>query len=136
MGSMQVDIVSVEQSIFSGKVKMLVASGEEGDLGILPGHTQLLTAIKPGHIKLIELNGEERLYYISGGFLEVQPNAVTVLADTVIRAEDIDEQRAIEAKEKAEKILATKKLDDYTAALIELTKALAQIRVASKRHKT
>lgn len=133
--TLQLEIVSMEKSIFSGQVKMIVVSGEEGELGIMPGHTPLLAAIKPGQIKVINTNNEEEYFYVSGGFLEVQPTIVTILADTVIRAEDIDQERAMEAKRKAEKLIATKKLDDYTVAIIELNKALAQLRLAGKRRK-
>ncbi|MGD9108916.1 MAG: F0F1 ATP synthase subunit epsilon [Gammaproteobacteria bacterium] len=130
--TVQFDIVSAEESIFSGKVTMIVVSGEDGELGIMPGHMQLLTTIKPGQIRFTDANGKEEYFYISGGFLEVQPDVVTILADTVIRADNIDRERAEEAKKKAEQILASKKLDDYTIALIELNKALAQIRVADR----
>jgi len=133
--TVQVDIISAEEPIFSGKVAMIVVSGEEGELGIMPGHMPLLTAIKPGQIKFINDEGREEYFYISGGFLEVQPDIVTILADTVIRADNIDRERAEEAKKKAEQILASKKLDDYTAALIELNKALAQLRIADRWHK-
>jgi F-type H+-transporting ATPase subunit epsilon len=133
--TVQVDIISAEESIYSGKVAMVVISGEEGELGIMPGHMPLLTAIKPGQVKLVTPDNKEEYYYVSGGFLEVQPDVVTILADTVIRADNIDRERAEEAKKKAEQILATKKLDDYTAALIELNKALAQLRIADRWHK-
>jgi F-type H+-transporting ATPase subunit epsilon len=125
--TIRVEIVSAEKAIFSGDVRMIVATGSEGEIGILPGHIPLLTMIKPGQIRLTHPDGTEENFYVSGGFLEVQPSVVTILADTVIRAEDIDEQRALEAKAKAEEILAHKKFDHYTTALSELTKALAQI---------
>lgn len=125
--TIKIDIVSAEKEIFSGEVRMVVATGEEGEIGILPGHVPLLTMIKPGQIRLVNLNGTEEDYYVSGGFLEVQPDKVTILADTIIRAEDVDEKRALEAKAKAEEILARKQLDHYTTALVELSKALAQI---------
>lgn len=129
--TLQVEIVSAEQQIFSGQAKMVIVTGEEGDLGIMPGHVQLLTSVKPGQVRLVAPDGTESYYYISGGFLEVQPTVVTVLADTILRAEEVDEERALQAKEQAEKILTTsKRLDDYTAALIELSKAMAQLRVA------
>lgn len=131
----QVDIVSMEKSIFSGQIKMLVVSGEEGELGIMPGHSPMLSAIKPGQIKFVNPDDSEEYFYVSGGFLEVQPNVVTILADTVIRADDIDKERAIEAKRKAEEIIATKKLDDYTAALIELNKEIAKLRVVERKRK-
>lgn len=130
--TVQFDIVSAEKSIFSGKVTMIVVSGEDGELGIMPGHMQLLTTIKPGQIRFADAAGKEQYFYVSGGFLEVQPNIVTILADTVIRAGNIDRERAEEAKKKAEQILSSKKLDDYTTALIELNKALAQIRIADR----
>ncbi len=133
--TLQLDIVSAERSIFSGRAKMVILTGEEGEIGILPGHTQLLAALKPGQIRYLTTEGKEEFLYVSGGFVEVQPEVVTVLADTILRAAEIDEERALEAKEKAEKILASKggKIDDYTAALIELSKAIAQLRVARKR---
>lgn len=133
--TLQLDIVSAERSIFSGRAKMVIVTGDQGEIGILPGHTQLLAALKPGQIRYVTPEGKEEFLYVSGGFVEVQPDIVTVLADTILRAVEIDEERAIEAKEKAEKILASKghKVDDYTAALIELSKALAQLRVKRRR---
>lgn len=130
--TIQVDIVSAEESIFSGRAKLLVAPGTEGELGVLPGHAPLLTMIEPGEIRLIKLDGSEEVYYVSGGFLEVQPTIATILADTVVRAKDIDEARALEAKAKAEEILISRKYDNYTNALIELAKATAQLRVLKK----
>ena len=131
--TLQVDIVSAEREIFSGRAKVVIASGEEGDLGIFPGHSPLLSALKPGQIRLIAKDGSEEYYYVSGGFMEVQPYVVTILADTVLRATEIDEEQALQAKERAEKKIETKQYDDYNAALIELTKAIAQINVARKR---
>jgi len=130
-GTLQVDIVSAEKAIFSGRAKLVVVSGEEGELGIYPGHTQLLSAIKPGQVKIVAKDGSEQFYYVSGGFVEAQPDVVTILADTVIRAKDIDENKALAAKDRAEKLLASsKKLDDnYNAIIIELTKAIAQLQV-------
>ena len=127
--TVHLDIVSPEAQIFSGLVEMISVSGEIGELGILPGHTQLLSAIKPGPVKIIKQGGIKEIYYMSGGFLEVQPNCVTILADTVVRAENLDEAQAVEAKERAEKLLVEKKTElDYRAALRELAKAAAQIR--------
>lgn len=135
--TMQVDIVSAEAMIYSGRAKVIVAPGKDGELGIFPGHSQLLASLKPGEIRLYSSEGEESFnYYVSGGFIEVQPYHITVLADTVIRAEDIDEEKALKAKEQAEKILATtQKLDNYTIVLIELTKAMAQLKIAKKYNK-
>ena len=127
--SVHLDIVSPETKIFSGLVEMVSVTGAIGELGILPGHTQLLSAIKPGQVKITKQGGEKEIFYISGGFLEVQPNSITILADTVARAEDLDEAHAVEAKERAEKLLAEKKSElDYTVTLRELAQAAAQIR--------
>ncbi|HCU05907.1 MAG: F0F1 ATP synthase subunit epsilon [Gammaproteobacteria bacterium GWE2_42_36] len=133
---LRVDIVSAERSIFSGIAKMVVVAGEEGELGILPGHSQLLTRIKPGEVRVVKAEGGEEMYYVSGGFLEVQPYLASILADTVIRGTDIDEERALEAKSHAEKVLSekSKKDKEYAAALIELTRAIAQLKIARKLH--
>ena len=92
------DVVSAETKIYSGLVEMLIAAGSEGDLGIAPGHTPLLTQLKPGPIRIIKQGGEEEILYVSGGYLEVQPNLVTLLADTAVRAKDVDEAAALEAQ--------------------------------------
>ena len=111
------DIVSAEGEIFSGLVEMLVAHGNLGDLGIAPGHAPLITNLKPGPITLTKQGGSQEIFYISGGFLEVQPNMVKVLADTVQRAGDLDEAQAQEAVKAAENALNTKGADfDYSAA--------------------
>ena len=95
-------IVSAEQEIFSGLVEMVVASGTLGELGIMPGHAPLLSGIKPGPVKLVLEGGDEEIFFASGGFIEVQPTAVTILADTAIRADNIDEAAASEAEQKAQ----------------------------------
>ena len=100
------DIVSAEAEIFHGEATMVVATGEMGELGIAPRHAPLITRLKPGQVRLTLANGEEQLFYVSGGILEVQPQVVTVLADTAVRAEDIDEASVRAAKEEAERILA------------------------------
>jgi len=125
--TVHLDIVSAEQKIFSGLVENVIASGVEGDLGIYPGHTPLLTSLKPGIVRVMLQNAkEEEVFYVSGGMLEVQPDSVTVLADTATRAADLDEAAALEAKERAEKALADRKADfQYSAALAE---AVAQLR--------
>lgn len=123
------DIVSAEKQIFSGLVEMVVAAGSEGDVGIAYGHAPLLTGLKPGPIRVIKQGGEEEVYYISSGYLEVQPNLVTVLADTALRAEDMDEAAAMQAKEAAEKSFANRTGDfDYSAAAVQLAEASAQLR--------
>lgn len=126
---MRLEIVSAEASIFSGDVLSLTVTGSNGELGIFPGHTALLTSIKPGQISAQQLNGEELYYYVSGGMLEVQPGIVTLLTDTVVRAADIDEVAAQASKEKAEKTLSEKHSGiEYSHALSELAEASAQLR--------
>ncbi len=123
------DIVSAEEQIFSGLVELLIAAGSEGDLGIAPGHTPLLTRLKPGPVRVIRQNGEEEIYYVSGGYLEVQPNLVTVLADTALRADDMDQASAEQAKREAEKALANKTGEfEYSQAAARLAEAAAQLR--------
>lgn len=123
------DIVSAEEAIFSGLVEVLVAAGVQGDVGIMPGHAALVTALQPGPVRIKKQNGEEEIFYVSGGFLEVQPNSVTVLADTVVRADNIDEAAALEAKKHAEQALENQSGDfDYSRAAAQLAEATAQIR--------
>ncbi|WP_252177794.1 F0F1 ATP synthase subunit epsilon [Endozoicomonas sp. 4G] len=123
------DIVSAEEEIFSGLVEMVVATGSLGDLGIAPGHAPLLTDLNPGPIRLITQGGEEEVFYISGGFLEVQPNQIKVLADTALRADDMDEVAAEEAKKLAEQELANQSGEfDYSRAATQLAEAAAQLR--------
>ncbi len=130
------DIVSAEEELFSGLVEMVVAHGNQGDLGILMGHAPLLTDLKPGPVRVIKQGGDEEVYYISGGFLEVQPNMVKVLADTAVRAADLDEAAAIEAKKAAEKALNEQSAEfDYTAAATRLAEAAAQLRTIHELRK-
>jgi len=130
------DIVSAEGEIFSGLVEMVIAHGELGDLGVALGHAPLLTNLKPGPIRLIKQGGEEEVFYISGGFLEVQPNMVKVLADTVQRAADLDEASAQEAVKAAEKALNEQGADfDYGAAAARLAEAAAQLRTVQQIRK-
>jgi F-type H+-transporting ATPase subunit epsilon len=127
--TVQCDIVSAEEAIFSGLVEVIVAAGESGDLGIMPGHAALVTSLKPGPVRVKKQNGEEEIFYVSGGFIEVQPNSVTVLADTVVRAGNIDEAAAIEAQKHAEQALENQSGDfDYSRAAAQLAEATAQIR--------
>lgn len=121
------DIVSAETEIFSGSVELLVASATEGDVGICYGHAPLLTSLRPGPIRLRKQGGAEEVYYISGGYLEVQPHAVTVLADTALRESDMDENAALEAKRHAEQAIASGELD-YARAAAQLAEAVAQLR--------
>ena len=108
MSTMHLDIVSAEEEIFSGTVKNLSAAAMMGEVGIFPKHTPMITPLKPGEIKVITEDDEEKVFFISGGVLEVQPDIVTVLADTAIRGEDLDEAKAAEAKKRAEEALADK----------------------------
>jgi F-type H+-transporting ATPase subunit epsilon len=118
------DIVTAEKSMFSGLVELLVVSGELGELGITYGHAPLLTAIKPGPVRVLRQGGREEIYFISGGFLEVQPHVVTVLADTGDRAGDLDEAAALEAKREAERALEERGAEmEYSEALSRLGEA-------------
>ncbi|WP_428243567.1 F0F1 ATP synthase subunit epsilon [Gynuella sp.] len=124
------DIVSAHDQIFSGLVSSLQARGVMGELGIMPGHAPLLTSLVPGPVRITKQNGEVEVVYVSGGYLEVQPNIVTVLADTALRASDIDEAQALEAKQAAEKELAQHQADEQFAQIaIKLAKAVGQIKV-------
>ena len=130
------DIVSAEEELFSGLVEMVVAHGNLGDIGILPGHAPLLSDLKPGPVRVIKQGGDEEIFYISGGFIEVQPNMVKVLADTATRAKDIDEAAAQAAVKAAEKALNEKGADfDYGSAAARLAEAAAQLRTIEQLRK-
>lgn len=134
--TLRLDIVSAEKEIFSGVVSMVFITGDMGELGIAPGHSQLLTTLKPGYVRTISPDNSEEVFYISGGMLEVQPYIVSVLADTAMRASDIDEAAAIMAKEQAEKALAGKVSEmDIAKATAELTEITAQIRAIQRLKK-
>jgi F-type H+-transporting ATPase subunit epsilon len=131
--SFHLDIVSAEAAIFSGIVSKLFVSGAMGDLEVLNGHAPLLTSLKPGPVWITNQLGQEEVFYISGGMLEVQPHMTTVLADTAIRAKDVDESQALEAKKRAEEILAGHSKDfDYAQAQIQLIEAIAQLKSLKK----
>lgn len=130
MATMQVEIVSAEEDIFSGEAELVIAPAEMGDVGVMPQHTPLITRLRPGEVRLQTQGEEERFYFVSGGILEVQPHVVTVLADTAIRAKDLDEAQAREAKQRAEEVLADKQSDmDYATAQARLVEAAAQLRM-------
>lgn len=130
------DIVSAEKEIFSGRITMLSATGSVGELGIMPGHAPLLTGIRPGPVRLGLENGEEQVFFASGGYLEVQSGVVTILADTAARAEDLDEAAAIAAQEAAEKALQDASSDiNFGAASAQLAEALAQLRTLEELRK-
>ena len=127
--TIHVDIVSAEAEIFSGTANMVFAPAEMGELGIAPRHTPLLTRLKAGEVRVQMEGQEEQFFYVSGGMLEIQPHVVTVLADTAMRAADLDEAAALRVKERAEKAMADKQSDfDYARAQGELAEAVAQLR--------
>ena len=128
-----VDIVSAEEQIFSGLAEMVYAPAVMGEVGIAPRHTPLISPLKPGEVRLDLGGGKEEFFFISGGILEVQPHVVTVLSDTAIRADDLDEATAIEAKKRAEAALADQKTDiDIAKAKAEIAAAAAQIAAIQK----
>jgi F-type H+-transporting ATPase subunit epsilon len=118
MAILKVDVVSAEKSLYSGEAKFVVLPGESGELGILPGHTPLITRIRPGLVKVVLEDNSEESFFVSGGLLEVQPDHVTVLSDTAIRGGDLDEQKADEARAKAREALANAK-DRADIAVVE-----------------
>lgn len=128
MKTLQVDVVSAEEEVFSGQAQFVALPGELGELGILPGHAPLITRIRPGTVRIKTESGAEELLFVAGGILEVQPGGVSVLADTAIRGKDIDEAKANEAKRLAEQALESKSSDiNYASAQAELAIALAQL---------
>ena len=130
------DIVSAEEEIFSGRVTMVSATGTIGELGIMPGHAPQLTGIRPGPVKLTMDGGEEEVFFASGGYLEVQPGVVTVLADTALRAEDIDEAAALEAQQNAERMLSEQTAEmEFSAAAAALAEAMARQRTLAELKK-
>ena len=127
--TVQCEIVSAEHLIFSGSVEMIIATGVIGDLGIAPGHAPLLTQLSPGPVRVVTKDGDEEVFYVSGGILEVQPKMVTILADTAVRAHDLDEAAAEEARKNAETNLHNQQSEiDYSTAAAHLAEAAAQIR--------
>ncbi len=137
MATLHVDVVSAEESIFSGEAKFVALPGELGELGIYPRHTPLITRIKPGAVRIERAdNGQEEFVFVAGGILEVQPGTVTVLADTAIRGKDLDEAKASEAKKLAEEALKNAKSDiDLAKAQNELVALAAQIAALRKFRK-
>ncbi len=128
--TVNLNVVSAEESLFSGSIKSLQITGSEGELGIMPGHAPLLTSLKPGMALITKKDGTEEVIYISGGMLEVQPNNVIVLANVATRSADLDEQAVLEAKQRAEDNMnAHGNYVDYAAVAAELARAVAQLRV-------
>lgn len=133
MSVFHVDIVSAEESIYSGSAEFLVAPAESGEVGIYPRHTPMLTRIKPGSVRIRVSQQEEELIYVSGGMLEVQPDVVTILADTAVRGANLDEVKAEEAKRRAEEALRDRSSKlDYARAQVELSQAVAQLAAIRK----
>lgn len=136
MGVFHVDIVSAEESIYSGPAEFLVAPAEAGEVGIYPQHTPMLTRIKPGSVRIKAPLQEEELVYVSGGMLEVQPDVVTILADTAVRGADLDELKAIDAKKRAEEAMRDRSSAmDYARAQAELAEAIAQLATIQRLRK-
>lgn len=130
--TLHVDIVSAEQEIFSGDAEMVFAPLATGEIGVLPQHTPLLARLKPGEVR-VRVDGQDHVFFVSGGLLEVQPHVVTVLADTALRAHDLDEAVALEAIKRAEEAMKDRATDiDYAKAQAELAEAIARLRVLRK----
>ena len=136
MAMIHVDIVSAEGSIFSGEAAMVFAPAEMGEIGIAPRHSPLITRLQTGEVRVQAENGEEQMFFVSGGMLEVQPSMVTVLADTALRAKDIDEAAALKAKQEAEEALSERKGEiDMARAQAELAEAVARLKFIEKIRK-
>jgi len=133
MSTIKVDVVSAERSLFEGQAKFVALPGEAGELGVLPGHTPLITRIKPGTVKIVLEDGTEESIFVAGGLLEIQPHHVTVLSDTAIRAADLDEAKAIEARRRAEETLRNAKdKADIAVVQAELEMLAAQANAARR----
>ena len=133
MSLIKCNIVSPEGELFSGEIEMLTADGGEGEIAITPRHAPLLTNLKPGPVKLILEGGEEEIYFASGGYLEVQPASIQILADTALRADDLDEAAALEAQKRAEAELADQKADlDFARVAADLQEQAAMLRTIQK----
>ena len=136
MATLHVDIVSAEGEIFSGEAAMVFAPAAMGDIGIAPRHAPLLTTLRPGEVRVQTAGGEEQFFYVSGGAIEIQPHLVTVLADTALRAKDIDEAAALQAKQRAEEALRDRSgAVELAEAQAELARAAAQIKAIEKLRK-
>ncbi|MGW8229159.1 MAG: F0F1 ATP synthase subunit epsilon [Gammaproteobacteria bacterium] len=135
--TMHIDIVSAEAEIFSGTVEVVVAPAIMGEVGIYPRHTQMLTPLKPGEVRVTKQGGEEESFYVSGGILEVQPHGVTVLSDTCVRAHDLDEAAALEAKQAAEQAIKDRDSEmELAEAQAKLAEAVAQLQAIQRMKKT
>lgn len=134
--TLHVDIASAEEEIYSGTASVVYAPAEMGEVGIYPRHAPLLAQLKPGEVRVQTPDGEELFFFVSGGMLEVQPHVVTVLADTAIRAKDLDEAQALEAEQRAQKAMSDAKTDiEFAKAKAELAQQMAQLRAIKKLRK-
>ena len=134
--TVHLDVVSAQEMIFSGLVESLQVSGSEGELGVNPGHAPLLTALKPGMVRIVKQHGEEEVLYVAGGILEIQPHNISLLADVASRAADLDANAAEEAKRSAEEHIANAGADfDYAEAAADLARAIAQLKVIQTMRK-
>ena len=134
--TMHLDIVSAEKSLFSGLAEVVVAPATLGEVGIYPQHTQMLTTLKPGEVRITKQGGEEESIYVSGGILEVQPSLVTILSDTAVRAHDLDEAAAMQAKQAAEQALKDKTTSmEIAEAQIQFAQAVAQLQAIDRLRK-
>jgi F-type H+-transporting ATPase subunit epsilon len=137
MSTIRVEVVSAEAEIFKGEAKLVVVTGEMGDLGIAPRHAPLITRIKPGQVRIIQPDDEEVFLYVSGGILEVQPSVVTILTDTAVRAADLDEAVALQAKQNAEAAIASRTdAVEVAKAQVELAQSMAQLQALERLRKT
>ena len=133
MATLQCRVVSAREELYSGEISMLIATGSEGEIGVLPGHTPLITLLKPGSMRVQTTDSQEEVIYVSGGVLEVQPKMVTVLADTAMRAHNLDESKIIEARREAEQLLVNQTDTVQTnAALASLAESVAQLQTIRK----
>jgi F-type H+-transporting ATPase subunit epsilon len=136
MSTLHIDIVSAEREIFSGEVEMVFAPAKMGEVGIAPGHTPLVTQLGPGEVRVKYEDGNEEGFYVSGGMLEIQPKIVTILSDTAVRAEDLDEAAVLKAKEEAERRLHDKDAEvDYATALAQTAEIAAQLQAIQRLRK-
>ena len=136
MSLVQCDIVSADEALFSGTVSMVIATGSLGEMGITPGHTPLLSDLNPGPVRLVMNDGEEEIYYLSGGYIEVQPTSISILADSAVRAADIDEASAAAAVKSAEQRIVNQSSDvDFSKAAAMLAEATAQLRTVKALRK-
>ena len=134
--TLNLNVVSAEENLFSGRIESLQITGSEGELGIMPGHAPLLTSLKPGMARIVKYGGSVEVIYLSGGMLEVQPNNVTVLADIAVRADDLDEKEVLEAKQRAEKHMNAHGGDvGFAEVAAELARVTAQLRVIQASNK-